>query len=94
MINMVYQATCTRWKITHNIYLQLALVTLYVLVAEIYWKKYPKALSDDMIFACDCSRLHQTRFESCLVRGTNVSCETNIRHSGGIRANPGKNCVM
>ena len=35
-----------------------------------------KALSDDTIFACDCSRLHQPRFESCRVRGTIVSCET------------------
>ena len=46
-----------------------------------------KALSDDTIFACDCSRLHQTRFESCRVRGTIVSCETNLRQSGGIGAN-------
>ena len=46
-----------------------------------------KALSDDTIFACDCSRLHQTRFQSCRVRGTIVSCETNLRQSGGIGAN-------
>ena len=38
-----------------------------------------KALSDDTIFACDWSRLHQTRFESCRVRGTIVLCETNLK---------------
>ena len=42
-----------------------------------------KAVSDDTIFACDCSRLHQTRFESCRMRGTIVSCETNLRRNRG-----------
>ena len=46
-----------------------------------------KALSYDAVFACDCSRLHQTRFQSCRVRGAIVSCETNLRQSGGIGAN-------
>ena len=41
-------------------------------------------------FACDCSRLHQTRFQSCRVRGTIASCETNLRQSGGMGANRGK----
>ena len=38
-----------------------------------------KALSDDTIFACDCSRLHLTGLQSRRVRGTIVSCETNLR---------------
>ena len=46
-----------------------------------------KAVSDDTIFACDCSRLHQTRFQSCRVRGTIASCETNLRQLGRIGAN-------
>ena len=46
-----------------------------------------KALSDDTIFAPDCSRFDKTRFQSCHVRATIVSCETHLRKSGGIGAN-------
>ena len=49
-----------------------------------------KALSDDTIFARDYSRFDQTRFQSCRVRATIVSCETHLRQSGGIGANPVK----
>ena len=31
--------------------------------------------------------LKKMRFQSCYVRGTIVSCETNLRQSGGIGAN-------
>ena len=71
----------------HNLYLQLWINTI-----EMFFKV--KAVSDDTIFACDCSRLHQTRFQSCRVRGTIASCETNLRQSGGIGANRVKNRVV
>ena len=46
-----------------------------------------KVLSEDTIFAQDCFRFDQMQFQSCRVRATIVSCETNLRQSGGIGVN-------